>query len=107
MKSSNLIWVSLVQKAEGTKWADEPGPLKLVAIDTGAGKMLLREDVSFCPPPRVSEYGVVVMPFGAPRNVVYFSVVLLSRTAKYMTLPEPTIARLTLWRRRDGCLRLP
>lgn len=42
--------MSLVQKAEGTKWADEPGPLKLVAIDTGAGKMLLRGDVSCCCP---------------------------------------------------------
>eukprot|EP00752_Nemacystus_decipiens_P008401 g7511.t1 len=45
VKSSNLVWVSLVQKADRTKWADEPGPLKLVAIDTGAGRMLLREDL--------------------------------------------------------------
>eukprot|EP00903_Cladosiphon_okamuranus_P015736 g14524.t1 len=45
VKSSNTIWVTLVQKTEGTKWADEPGPLKLVAIDTGGGKYLLREDL--------------------------------------------------------------
>ncbi|CAN0080830.1 unnamed protein product, partial [Ectocarpus sp. 6 AP-2014] len=45
VKSSTTIWVSLVQKAEGTHWADEPGPLKLVAIDTGGGRLLLREDL--------------------------------------------------------------
>ena len=41
--------MSLVQKSEVNKWADEPGPLKLVAIDTGGGKLLLREDVSDYP----------------------------------------------------------
>ncbi|CAN0066429.1 unnamed protein product [Pylaiella littoralis] len=44
--SPTLILVLLVAKGGGiAKWADEPGPLKLVAIDTGAGNMLLREDL--------------------------------------------------------------
>ncbi|CAM9180767.1 unnamed protein product [Scytosiphon promiscuus] len=45
VKSSTTIWVSLVNKNEGKRWADEPGPLKLVAIDTGAGILRLREDL--------------------------------------------------------------
>ncbi|CBJ30794.1 expressed unknown protein [Ectocarpus siliculosus] len=45
VESSTTIVVSLVKKAEGTQWADEPGALKLVAIDTGAGRLLLREDL--------------------------------------------------------------
>lgn len=38
--------VSLVNKKEGKQWGEEPGPLKLVAIDTGAGPIPLRPDVS-------------------------------------------------------------
>lgn len=62
VKSSTTIWVSLVQKAEGTQWADEPGPLKLVAIDTGAGRLLLREDVSHSPPSPGSAPALPVSP---------------------------------------------
>lgn len=46
VKSPTTIWVTLVQKTEVTGWAEEPGPLKLVSVDTGAGPMMLRSDVS-------------------------------------------------------------
>ncbi|CAM9167772.1 unnamed protein product, partial [Hapterophycus canaliculatus] len=45
VKSPTTIWVSLVHTNEGKRWADEPGPLKLVAINTGAGILRLREDL--------------------------------------------------------------
>lgn len=47
VQSSTKILIKLIKKMTITaQWAPEPGPLKLVAIDTGGGKMLLRQDVS-------------------------------------------------------------
>ncbi|CAN0006055.1 unnamed protein product, partial [Laminaria digitata] len=45
VKSPTTIWVTLVQKTEGKRWAEEPGPLKLLSVDTGGGPMMLRTDL--------------------------------------------------------------
>lgn len=48
VKSPTKMHVHLLKKATvDARWAAEPGPLKLVAIDTGGGKLLLRPDVSY------------------------------------------------------------
>lgn len=47
VKSSTKILVKLIKKSDSTAaWAPEPGPLKLIAINTGAGMMNLQKDVS-------------------------------------------------------------
>ena len=36
----------LKNRSEGKRWAEEPGPLKLVSVDAGGGPVVLRPDVS-------------------------------------------------------------